>query len=65
MVLSTKKNEFNMNNLFGGCLHGVIVKAINCGVVVTEFELQSHYHLYFRVNTLGKSMNTFILLAMG
>ena len=38
-----------------GCLHGVMVKVLDCGIVVTEFELQ---------NTLGKGMNPFILLAM-
>ena len=30
---------------------GVMVKAMDCGIVVSEFELQSLFH--FRTNTLG------------
>ena len=37
------------------------VKAMNCGIVVTEFELQSHYYIPFRRNTLRKGMSTLIL----
>ena len=39
-----------------GCLRGVIVKAMDCGIVVSEFVFQSHYLVHFRVNTLGKGM---------
>ena len=49
----------------GGCPHGVMVKALDCGIVVSEFELQSQYGMHFRTNTLGKGMNPLILLAMG
>ena len=31
-----------------------MVKAINCGIVVRDFVLQSHYYVHFRANTLGK-----------
>ena len=41
--------------------HGVMVKAMNCGIVVREFVLQSCYYVHFRANTLGKSMNPLIL----
>ena len=40
---------------------GVMVKAMNCGIVVREFVLQSHYYVHFRANTLGKGMNPLIL----
>ena len=30
---------------------GVMVKAMNCGIVVREFVLQSHYYFHFRANT--------------
>ena len=40
---------------------GVMVKAMNCGIVVREFVLQSRYYVYFRANTLGKGMNPLIL----
>ena len=40
-----------------GCPHGVIVKAMDCGIVVSKFVLQSCYYVHFRINTLGKDMN--------
>ena len=42
---------------------GVMVKALDCGIVVNEFELQSQY--YVRLNTLGKGMKLLILPPMG
>ena len=48
-----------------GCPRGVMVKAIDCGIVLCEFELQSRYCVHFRTNTLGKAMNPLILTAMG
>ena len=49
-----------------GCPRGVMVKAMNCGIVVREFVLQSRYYVHFRANTLGKGMNPLILRpAMG
>ena len=44
---------------------GVMVKAMDCGIVVREFVLQSRYYVHFRANTLGKGMNPLILPAMG
>ena len=48
-----------------GCPRGVMVKAMDCGIVVNEFVLQSQYYVHFRANTLGKGMNPLILPAMG
>ena len=42
-----------------------MVKAMDCGIVVSEFVLQSCYYVHFRANTLGKGMNPLILPAMG
>ena len=44
---------------------GVMVKAMDCGIVVREFVLQSRYYIHFRANTFGKGMNHLILPAMG
>ena len=44
---------------------GVIVKAMDCGIVIREFVLQSCYYVHFRANTLAKGMNPLILPAMG
>ena len=41
----------------GGCPRGVMVKALDCEIVVSKFELQSHYYVDTRTNTLGKGMN--------
>ena len=50
---------------FWGCPRGVMVKAMDCRIVVREFVLQSRYYVHFRANTLGKGMNPLILPAMG
>ena len=42
------------------CPCGVMVKAMDCGSVVSEFILQSRYHVHFRAKTLGKGMNPLI-----
>ena len=44
-----------------GCPRGVMVKAMNCGIVVRKFVLQLCYYVHFRANTLGKGMNPLIL----
>ena len=59
---STKITNFTY---FWGCPRGVMVKAMDCGIVVREFVLQSRYYVHFRVNILGKGMNPLILPAMG
>ena len=43
-------------NLKGGCPRGVMVKAVDCEIVVSEFVLQSRYYVHFRANTLGKGI---------
>ena len=48
-----------------GCPRGVMVKAMDCGIVVREFVLQSRYYVHFRTNTLGKGIIPLILQAMG
>ena len=42
-----------------------MVKAMDCGIVVSKFELQLRYYVHFRTNTLGKGINPFTLPAMG
>ena len=51
--------------LLRGCPRGVMVKAMDCGIGVREFVLQSRCYVHFRANTLGKGMNPLILIAMG
>ena len=48
-----------------GCLHGVMVKALDCSTVIHEFKLQSCYYTHFQTNTLRKDMNPLILLSIG
>ena len=35
-------------------LQSLIVKAMDCGIIVSEFELQSNYYVHFMANTLRK-----------
>ena len=55
----------DITKLKGGCPRVEMVKAMDCGIVVREFVLQSRYYVHFRLNTLGKGMNPLILPAMG
>ena len=55
--------RYNQNG--GGCPRSVMFKTMDGGIVVSEFELYSHYYLYFRKNTLGNAMNPPTLPAMG
>ena len=53
-------------SLSRGCPpRGVMVKAMDCEIAVSEFVLQSRYYVHFQTNTLGKGMNPLILPAMG
>ena len=48
-----------------GSPRGLMVKAMDCGIVVSKFVLQSRYYIHFQANTLGKGMNPLILPCMG
>ena len=48
-----------------GCPGGVMVNAMDYGILVSEIVLQLRYYVHFRANTLGKGMNPFILPTMG
>ena len=60
----TSVQDMTLNNPTG-CPRGVMVKAMDCGIVVSSFILQSRYYVHFQANTLGKGMNPLILPAMG
>ena len=49
----------------GECPRGVMVKAMDCSLEVSEFELQSRYYIHFRINTLRKGLTPLILLVRG
>ena len=42
-----------------------MVKAMDCGIIDSEFVLQSRYYVHFRTNTPGKGLYPLILPAMG
>ena len=58
-------NELTNQMVYGGGPRDVMVKAIDCGIVVRKFVLQSRYYVHFRANTLGNGMKLLILPAMG
>ena len=65
MVVDTSLINTQDDKVRGGCPRGVMVKALDCGIVVSEFELQSRYYVHFRTNTLGKVMSPLIPRAVG
>ena len=48
-----------------GCPCGVIVKVMDCGIIVSGFEPQSRSYVHFWTNTLGKGINPLVFLVMG
>ena len=59
--LTKKKLSFViLTQLYRGSRCGVIAKELDCGLEVSEFERQSRYYVYFRTNTLEKSINHLI-----
>ena len=48
-----------------GCPRCVMVKALDSGIVVHKFEIQSRYYVHFQTNILGKGINFLILPPMG
>ena len=43
----------------------VVANMLNCGLKVSEFELQSRYYIHIQTNILEKGMNSFISAATG
>ena len=70
-----QRNEFRLmkidfcytyyNITLRGCPRVVMAKAMDCGIVVSEFVLPSRYYVHFRADTLGKGMNPLILQGIG
>ena len=50
------RKEQRDKNKNRGCPRGVMVKAMDFGIVVSEFVFQSRYYVHFRANTLGKGI---------
>ena len=65
MLWSKSKMKTLQKWYLGVCPRGVMVKVIDCGIVVSEFVLQSLHYVHFRANALGKGMNPLMLPAMG
>ena len=51
--------------VLSGSLYGIVVDILECNMVVSEFELQPRYYVYFQTNTLGKGMNLLIQSVLG
>ena len=55
---------YNLGGLFNA-IAILVIKAMDFGIVVSEFEFQSRFYVHFGTNTLGKGMNPLIIPAMG
>ena len=64
-TISTFHNKEGVYIFYKGGARDVMVKAMDCWIVVSEFELQPRYYVHFRTNTLGKGINPLILPVMG
>ena len=64
-VLYVINDQIVKLTLAWGCPRGVMVKAMDCVIVVSEFVLQSRDYVHFQANTLGKGRNPLILPAIG
>ena len=42
-----------------------MVSVIDCDIVVSKFEVQSRYYVYFRTNAHGKGLNPLVPLDIG
>ena len=58
------KKSFGVTIIFSWGVCGGI-RSVRANVLVSEFELQPHYYLYFLTNILGKGMDFLILLWNG
>ena len=52
--------QLSLAKLHGGRHRGVMVKVMDCRIVVSKFKLQSLRYFHFRTNTLGKGMSPLI-----
>ena len=66
-ILTKKPNSMTHTHTHTGWgPRGVMIKVLNCGIVVSEFELPSRYNVHFWTHTfVFQSMNPLIILAMG
>ena len=48
------QGHFFLFYLQRGCPRGVMVKALDGRIIVSEFELQLRYYIHFQTNTLWK-----------
>ena len=48
-----KKTHYAYTTLLQ-CPHGIVDNMLKCGIIVSEFKLQSGYYIYFQINTIEK-----------
>ena len=49
-------NRILLNNQLQGSSHGVMAKVLDCGIEISEFDLQSCCYAHFLINTLGEKV---------
>ena len=61
LIFHKTKTNKQTNNLSiylcSWCPRGVVVKGMDCRIIISKFEFQLRYYVHFRTNTLGKDMN--------
>ena len=62
--MKTTKNNQDLNEKWNS-LHGIMVKLLECGIVVRKFEPHSRYDVHFMTYTIENGMSPVILQPMG
>ena len=58
-------HKMNPGRVIAYVLDSVMLRALECGIVVNEFEVELPYYAHFRTNALVTGMNPFYPQAMG
>ena len=63
-LLNTQHYMVRIKSKVEGCPRGIMVKALDYGIVIRELKIQSRYYVHFRTNILTKGKNPLILPLM-
>ena len=56
--------HFSATKNLVGSPHGIVVNVLDCSIVISKFELKSHYFVHFQSNILGEGMDPLIHLCI-
>ena len=63
-LVKTEKISDIVAKFARGSTRSVVPNELDCDIVVSEVEFQSHYHVQFKIDTVEKAMNFLTLLQL-